>query len=165
MDMPNIYSCSRGILTDIPYISPKEVVDCQGNVPDTYIVPNQTKYKIAQTYLRYRGIYIMKGTSSVKKRPIKNFEKTKKRFVKLMLFSYWIRGKLNEPTKKHILKTMLPSPKLRFQLYMFQWEFDQKEVTRVWMGYTGINNKYTVKGLKRIGLMCRFTIGRWVGLW
>lgn len=165
MDCPEIYSCSRGILTDIPYIPPADVVASQGTIAEKYKIDNDTKYKIAQQYLRYRGIYIMKGKPSMKVKPIRNYEKTKKRIIWWMLFSHRIRGKLTPEVKKQIIDMMQPSPKIKFRLIFLEWEFSETEKKRTWLGYTGITNKYAEKGWKRVKVVVKFNLGRMLKLW
>jgi hypothetical protein len=55
-----VLSCSRGIVSEVPYVSPKDVVDKQGRGFESLIRKPAESYKIAQDYLAYRGIYILK---------------------------------------------------------------------------------------------------------
>jgi hypothetical protein len=58
MAVPNLLSCSRGIVDEIPYVPPAEVIKTQGKG-----FPVRTaweSYKVAQEYLRYRKIFILK---------------------------------------------------------------------------------------------------------
>jgi len=167
MDCPNLYSCSRGLLREIPHIPPQDVVALQGDIGDKYEVPNDVKYKTAQTYLRYRGIYIMKGKPRVKKRPStkKKYVRTKKLIIRWMLFTQRIRGKETPESKKNVIHMMMNAPRVKFRLWIIEWEFSPEETTRVWLGYTGITNKSSVKGFARMRLVLRFNLGRIVGLW
>jgi hypothetical protein len=56
-----VLSCSRGIVSEVPYVSPKEVVDKQGKGFEALIRKPEESYKIAQEYLKERGIYILKS--------------------------------------------------------------------------------------------------------
>jgi hypothetical protein len=55
-----VLSCSRGIVSEIPYVDPKEVVERQGKGFNHLLLKPNESYKIAQEYLRHRGIYILK---------------------------------------------------------------------------------------------------------
>ena len=165
MDNPNVYSCSRGILTEIPYICPEAVLACQGDIPDSYKVDNVEKYKIAQTYLRYRGIYIMKGKAITKTKPAKNFERSKQRLIKWMILGHKLKRTYTPEVGENITKQLAPATKVKFRLYMFEWEFSPETTTRTLLSYTGITNKYAVKGFARVKLVVRFNVGRWLRLW
>jgi hypothetical protein len=55
-----VISCSRGIVSEVPYADPREVVAAQGKGFEHLIRPPHEAYEIARNYLRYRGLYIMK---------------------------------------------------------------------------------------------------------
>jgi hypothetical protein len=165
MDNANIYSCSRGILREIPYISPADVVACQGDIPDSYVVPNEVKYRKAQKYLIYRGIYIMKGTPKITQKKTKNFERTKKRLMRYQILITKFKKQYNEKMRKHIIHTMYNSPALKFRFYLWEWTWTPEQTTKVRLSYTAINNKYSEKGWKRMKLVLRFHLGKLVKLW
>jgi len=166
MDNANIYSCSRGILREIPYISPAEVVACQGNIPASYEVPNEIKYKKAQQYLTYRGIYIMKGKPQiVYQKKTKDFERIKKRLMRYQILITKIKRQYNEQMRKYIIHTMSNSPALKFRFYFWEWTWTPEQTTMVRLSYTAINNKYSVKGWKRFKLMLRFYAGKALKYW
>ena len=167
MDNPNVYSCSRGILTEIPYVSPQEVVECQGDIDEKYFVEHEDKYKVAQEYLRYRGIYVMKGKPRVKVKPStkEKFERTKKIIIRWMIFGNKLKRTYTPDVRKNILKMMMPAPRIKFRLWLVEWEFSPEETKRALLGYTGITNKFSVKGIKRLALVIRFNVGRVLCLW
>ena len=166
MDNPNVYSCSRGILTDLPYIAPADVIAVQGDINDEkYAISNEDKYKTAQTYLRYRGIYIMKGKARSKTFPAKNYERTKKRIIRWMILGHKIKRNYSPIVRKNIIKQLMPAPKIKFRFFIIEFEFTPETTTRTWLSYTGITNKYALKGFKRLKLMIRFNVGRWCKLW
>lgn len=57
---PQIISCSRGILSELPYVAAEEVVKAQGKGFDHLVRSPKDCYEIAREYLHYRTIYIMK---------------------------------------------------------------------------------------------------------
>jgi len=176
MDNANIYSCSRGILTELPYVSPEDAVKWQGEVPDSYVVPNKKKYKLAQQYLQYRGIFIMKSEPKITKMKCKDFDKTKRRLIRYQIWTAKVFGtkvpnskkrmKYTPALRKHIIHTMMPSPALKFRFYLWEWTWTKTgEKTRVRLSYTAINNKYSEHGWKRFRLVLKFYMLKWVGLW
>ena len=167
MDGSNLYSCSRGILTEVPYISPKDVVACQGDVPDRYVLTEREKYSIAQRYLMYRGIFIMKGLGKVKTKPNPNYNRSKKRIIRYSLFGQWIKGgfKLDPGQRKAIIHSMYPATMLKFRLRWWEWTFTQTETKRARLGYTSITNSSHVKGIERLKVIVKFHIGRLMRLW
>jgi hypothetical protein len=166
MDAPHIYSCSRGILDEIPYISPQDVVACQGDVADKYKLEAREKYKIAQEYLRHRGIYIMKGMGKThaKKATQESFERSKKRIIRYMIVTNKIKRK-GKMTPEQVHQAMDPAPMIKFRLKWWEWTFGPEERVRQFLGYLGITNKYHVKGIARWKLMIKFYLGKAVGLW
>lgn len=60
MSSPPIISCSRGIMTEWPYVPAQEVIEKQGMGFEHLIVNPVDAYKIAQAYLRPRGFLILK---------------------------------------------------------------------------------------------------------
>ena len=58
MAVPNLISCSRGIVDEMPYAAPADVIKTQGQGFKTR--SSWAAYKIAQEYLRYRKIFILK---------------------------------------------------------------------------------------------------------
>jgi hypothetical protein len=55
-----VISCSRGILSELQYVHPKEVIEKQGVGFDHLIRPAPEAYLIARDYLHFRGLYIQK---------------------------------------------------------------------------------------------------------
>ena len=55
-----VISCSRGIVSELPYVPAKEVVEKQGIGFESLVRPPGEAYKIAKEYLSYRGLYILK---------------------------------------------------------------------------------------------------------
>jgi hypothetical protein len=61
MGAPPVISCSRGILKELSYASPERVVRNQGKGMLGLLYTMWESYKIAQTYLLPRRIYMFKG--------------------------------------------------------------------------------------------------------
>ena len=170
MDAPDVYSCSRGLLNDvIPYLHPKDVMACQGNVEPSKRVAQEEKYSRAQEYLRHRGIYIMKGKGKhwVKKVTKSKFIKSKKRIIRWMFFTNIFKGK-KKASRKQIIHGMMKAPLVKFRFKHPSWlelSFSPEERTISMLGYMGITNKHHVKGLERVKVVTRFNIGRWLKIW
>lgn len=60
MSAPPIISCSRGVMSEWPYVNPREVVEKQGVGFDHLIVDDKTAYRAAIAYLKPRGFMILK---------------------------------------------------------------------------------------------------------
>jgi len=176
MDNANVYSCSRGILTELPYLSPLDVLAVQGDVSEKYLVSNEDKYRKAQQYLKYRGIYVMKGTPSITKQSApKDFMRTKKRLMRFQVFSAKVLGTkvagqskrvpYSSALRKHIIHTMYKAPAVKFRFYFWEWTWTATERARVRLSYTAITNKYSEKGWKRLKLVLKFNLGKLVGFW
>ena len=170
MDAPNLYSCSRGILDEVSYIAPTDVVACQGDVAESYKVLPAEKYRVAQKYLAYRGIYIMKGQGWSRKKAVTKHEflQSKKRIVRYTLFTTRLRQKFKKLTpevRKQIIHPLMRAPAVKFRLRWFEWVFTPEVKTTTLLGYVGITNKYHVKGLARVKLMIKFYLGKAVRLW
>jgi hypothetical protein len=80
-----VLSCSRGILEEVPYVNPKEVVEKQGVGFEGLLRTPQETYKIATMYLHYRKLYILKTDFWIE---TINLD-TKKGFGKLWLIVRW----------------------------------------------------------------------------
>ena len=168
MDAPNLYTCSRGILDELPYVAPADVVACQGDVEEK--VSPEERYRVAQTYLKHRGIYIMKGKGWTHKSPAtkETFRRSKKRIVRYILFTTRLKQrfkKLTPQARKQIIYPLMKAPAVKFRLRWFEWVFTPEEKTRSLLGYMSITNKYHVKGLPRLKLMLKFFLGKAVKLW
>jgi len=170
LDNSNIFSCSRGIVDEIPYVKPKDVIACQGNVADGIKVADKDKYKISQEYLRKRGMYIIKRLTKtifkIKSNP-KIYKKLKKLVCRFMLFTTRFRKMepaLRVQTKKNIRRSVLKSPKLNvrllWDLFISPEFIELQRPPRV-----GVTNKYSVKGLAKLKLVWEFNIGRWLRWW
>ena len=61
---PPLLNTSRGIIDEMPYVHPKEVVEADGRLDDLLPTPWE-QYKIAQEYLRVRGVYILKNMREI----------------------------------------------------------------------------------------------------
>jgi hypothetical protein len=86
-----VLSCSRGIVGEIPYVSPKEVVDKQGRGFEGLLLKPAESYKIAQEYLRYRGIYIIKTDFHVETVNILTMKGLKK--LRFLLHWHWMKSR------------------------------------------------------------------------
>lgn len=60
MACPPILSCSRGILYEVPYVHPKEVIEKQGRGFSHMLIPPVQAYKLAREYMWRRGIHMLK---------------------------------------------------------------------------------------------------------
>jgi hypothetical protein len=172
MDAPEIYTCSRGILDEIPYIAPQDVIACQGDVADSKKVAPREKYKIAQEYLRHRGIYIMKGLGKTTKRETtpEKFRRTKKFIIKYIMFvnklPKWLQPKSHVPiTLREAVTGILSAAMVKFPLKYWVWTFSPTETVRERLGYTAITNKHHVKGLAKALLVVKFYTGKVLRLW
>jgi hypothetical protein len=65
LGVPPVISCSRGILSEIPYVDPVSVHEKQGVGFDRLFVPAIEMYRKAQQYLRYRHVHIVRGKARV----------------------------------------------------------------------------------------------------
>lgn len=83
-----VLSCSRGIVSEVPYVSPKEVVARQGKGFESLIRKPEESYQIAQEYLRLRGLYVLKTDWSVETVNI-NTKKGLSRYTYLARF-WWL---------------------------------------------------------------------------
>lgn len=102
MASPGVLSCSRGIVDEIPYVSPEAVVRQQGK---GFVVRKpEEAYKVAQEYLRHRKIYILKTGFSVSVQNTTGM----KLVTKLKHLAYWHRWKdrldWEEQAKKYAKK-------------------------------------------------------------
>ena len=93
MDNPNLLSCSKGILRELPYVSPKDAVE--GNLEKVRIRSPQEMYEIAQKYLMFRHIFIMHDP----KKQMKSIQNTQKygffkKIAFLAKFWYWKMRKM-----------------------------------------------------------------------
>jgi len=170
LDNSNIYTCSRGIIDELPYISPKKVVKMDGRVSKRYQVSNHDKYKISQEFLRHRGMYIIRRLTktllTLKSNP-KRYKKLKRLVCRWMMFWTHFRKMAPEQrvlTKRNIRRSVLRSPKLnvRFIIDIF---IDAEKIVFQYPSRVGVTNKYGAKGLKRIYMICEFNIGRWLRIW
>jgi hypothetical protein len=86
-----VISCSRGIVSELPYVNPKEVIEKQGLGFDNLLRKPAESYAIAQEYLHYRGLYILKTDFWIETVNIQ----TKKGLQRLLylLRWYWYKGK------------------------------------------------------------------------
>lgn len=86
-----VLSCSRGIISEIPYVSPEEVVEKQGRgFEDKILKPNES-YQIAQEYLKYRGLYILKTDFHVETVNILTLKGLKR--LKFKIHWYWMKSR------------------------------------------------------------------------
>ncbi len=86
-----VLSCSKGILSEIPYVDPKEVIEKQGHGFEKLVRLPRECYLIAQEYLRFRGIYIIKtdfGVETVNIRTKNTWGK-----YKYILHFYWMKSR------------------------------------------------------------------------
>lgn len=86
-----VLSCSRGIVSEIPYVSPKEVVEKQGRGFEHLMLKPHESYQIAQTYLKYRGIHILKTdfhVETINLRTLKGFKK-----LKFLIHWHWMKSR------------------------------------------------------------------------
>lgn len=60
MACPPVLSCSRGVMTEWPYVHPRQVVEKQGLGFEHLITDPVTAYKAASIWLRRRGFMILK---------------------------------------------------------------------------------------------------------
>lgn len=83
---PPIISCSRGTLSELPNVPIKEVVEKQGEgFTDLYPAPLEV-YRRAQTYLKYRGIHIVRSQRHVETANETGMSIFKKLLVR---FAFW----------------------------------------------------------------------------
>lgn len=95
LDCPQLISCAdprtEGILQELPYASPGEVVAKQGRGFEHLYRSREEMYKIAFTYLWPRGIYILKGPEmvSIQNRDSLDTFAKKMKFWKTYLRGWW----------------------------------------------------------------------------
>jgi hypothetical protein len=82
-----LISCSRGILSEIPYTDPKEVIEKQGVGFEKIMRNPIDNYFIAREYLKHRKLYLLKTDFFVETVNIKS----KKGFEKPLFLAkfYW----------------------------------------------------------------------------
>lgn len=62
LDQPCLISCSDGILKEVPYVHPEEVIAQQGDVLTPDLLDPEKRYLAAKEYLKYRKIIIVNNT-------------------------------------------------------------------------------------------------------
>lgn len=72
MDKADIVTCSEGLLTEFPYVSPEEVVEKQGEVG--VLVEPEERYQRARKYLAKHNIFIVNTKAAKKIMNIQNLK-------------------------------------------------------------------------------------------
>jgi hypothetical protein len=86
-----VLSCSRGIISEVPYIDPKEVMEKQGRGFEHLIRKAAESYRIAQEYLRCRGIYILKTDFHVETINLATLKWLKR--IRFLANWHWLRNR------------------------------------------------------------------------
>ena len=170
LDNAEIYSCSRGIVDELPYIKPKEVIKRKGKVPKKLKLSADEKYKICQTYLASRGMYLIRRKTKhllTLKCSKKRYKRLKKFICKVMCLGTYLK-KMEKVQRvvsiKNIRKSVLRSPKLNvrliFDIYIQPGHIDINYPPRV-----GVTNKYGAKGLDKLRMIIEFHLGRFLKIW
>jgi hypothetical protein len=103
-----VISCSRGIVSEVPYADPREVIERQGKGYEGLVRPQAEAYQIARKYLSYRGLYIMKTDFWIETVNIST-KKWPSNWIYLIRWNWygsrpwkWIGGRGWKPLKIHI---------------------------------------------------------------
>jgi hypothetical protein len=91
MAVNTLLTCSRGIVDEMPYVSPEEVVKSQG-LGFRVRTPLEA-YKIAQEYLRWRRVLILKTGFSISAQNLTDMKLLEK--IQRYAYWYWWRNKLD----------------------------------------------------------------------
>lgn len=89
MSNPPIISCSRGVLTEVPYVNPKEVVEKQGVGFDHLFRSEYESYRIGQAFLIPRGFLTLRTDFWVSVTNIRGIKKWWERWLRVIEFHWF----------------------------------------------------------------------------
>lgn len=91
MSNPPIISCSRGIMSEWPYVHPREVIEKRGQGFDHLLIDPITAYRASQAYLRPRGFLNLKTDFFVYVKnagALKGWDR-----IKTLVSHWWLNGR------------------------------------------------------------------------